>query len=161
MNFKDVWATDENGNQFVFTVEMQRKLVAQGLDPVPEAVSAIVEEMKEDDLPAPTIDPDTIEAPEPKKQSEEPVQFDEPMTIQIDPETGKYIGRMKWYNAKKGYGFIMRGGGEEIFFHKSGIMGSPEDFKEGQWILYDIEETKKGPEAAEVEPYAGEVDLLS
>ncbi|MCB9418426.1 MAG: cold shock domain-containing protein [Ardenticatenaceae bacterium] len=68
---------------------------------------------------------------------------------------------MKWYNARKGYGFIVRGGGEEIFFHKSGVAGEPMDLQEGQWILYDVEETNKGPEAADIEPYTGDIDLLS
>ena len=79
-----------------------------------------------------------------------------PETIQIDPMTGKYIGRVKWYNTKKGYGFIVRGAGEEIFFHKSATVGEMEEFEEGQWVLYDVETTAKGPEASDVEPYTGE-----
>jgi CspA family cold shock protein len=84
-----------------------------------------------------------------------------PDTIQIDPQTGKYIGRMKWYNSQKGYGFIMRGGGEEIFFHKSNTTYEPDKIQEGQWILYDVEETRKGPEATDVEPYEGDTSLLT
>ncbi|MCP4423554.1 MAG: cold shock domain-containing protein [Chloroflexi bacterium] len=68
---------------------------------------------------------------------------------------------MKWYNARKGYGFIVRGGGEEIFFHKSNTVGNPEELEEGQWILYDIEETHKGLEATDIGPYEGDVDLLT
>ncbi|MCB8943342.1 MAG: cold shock domain-containing protein [Ardenticatenaceae bacterium] len=82
--------------------------------------------------------------------------FDPPSDIQIDPETGKYIGRVKWYNTKKGYGFIIRGGGEEIFFHKSGASHDPMKFDEGEWVLYDVEDTHKGPEATDVEPYQNE-----
>ena len=67
---------------------------------------------------------------------------------------------MKWYNAKKGYGFLVRGAGEEIFFHRSNVVGDPLELKEGQWVLYDIEETAKGPEAAEIEPYEGNIDSL-
>jgi CspA family cold shock protein len=86
--------------------------------------------------------------------------FEAPETIQIDPMTGKYIGRMKWFNNKKGYGFIVRGAGEEIFFHKSGTSGDPGTLSEGQWVLYDVEETRKGPEAMEVEPYEGDTEEL-
>jgi len=68
---------------------------------------------------------------------------------------------MKWYNARKGYGFIVRSRGEEIFFHRSAAVGDPEDLQEGQWILYDIEETHKGLEATDIEPYTGDVDLLT
>jgi CspA family cold shock protein len=76
-----------------------------------------------------------------------------PESVQIDPMTGKYIGRVKWYNVKKGYGFILRGGSEEIFFHRSSAVGDPLEFDEGQWVLYDVEDTDKGPEASDVEPY--------
>jgi CspA family cold shock protein len=85
------------------------------------------------------------------------VMFEEPESIQIDPETGKYIGRLKWYNPLRGYGFISRGGGADIFFHKTSTIGNPEDLDEGQWVLYDVEDRKKGPEATEVEPYNGEM----
>lgn len=171
MNFKDKWATDEEGNQFLFTVEMQRQLSEQGLEIAPESLKQLKTVVKPAHaaVSAPSHTSQAVnnqDAPAPSQQSqtatkEEPIDFDVPLTIQIDPATGKYIGRMKWYNAKKGYGFIVRGAGEEIFFHKSSIMGEPEALSEGQWILYDIEDTRKGPEAAEVEPYEGDISLLS
>ncbi|RMG96494.1 MAG: cold shock domain-containing protein [Chloroflexi bacterium] len=92
--------------------------------------------------------------------AEKDLSFTPPATIQIDPQTGKYLGRMKWFNSRKGYGFIMRGGGEEIFFHKSNTLVDPEQLQEGQWVLYDVEETNKGPEATDVEPYEGDTSLL-
>jgi CspA family cold shock protein len=88
----------------------------------------------------------------PKQESPAPT---EPEIIQIDPETGKYIGSLKWYNASRGYGFISRGAGEDIFFHKTSTIGNPEEIAEGQSVLYDVEERNKGPEATEVEPYDG------
>lgn len=72
--------------------------------------------------------------------------------------TGKYIGQIKWYNSRKGYGFILRGGGEEIFFHRSNTSADPDQFSDGQWILYDVEETNKGPEATDVEAYEGDLN---
>ncbi len=159
MNFKDRWEKDENGNDFVFTVEMQRRLSQAGLPVVPANLTQL------------NIMP---QQPHPKTESSwepEPETSSQPSTarkevsdsfeIQIDPQTGKYIGRMKWYNPKKGYGFLVRGAGEEIFFHKSSTVGRPEDLKEGEWVLYDIEETNKGPEATEIEPYDGDPDLIS
>ncbi len=147
MNFRDQWATDENGNRFIFTVEMQKRLQAAGLPIEPASLSQI------EDV-SPVAQPERSQR-ESKSQTKESdgIDFTEPTSIQIDPMTGKYIGRMKWYNAKKGYGFLVRGGGEEIFFHKSGTVGEPTEINEGDWVLYDVEETRKGPEATEIEPY--------
>lgn len=80
----------------------------------------------------------------------------EPLTIEIDPYTGKYIGTLKWYNASRGYGFIFRGGGEEIFFHRTNLLIEPTELEEGRRLLYDVEEGTKGLEATDVEPYESE-----
>lgn len=145
MNFSDRWETDEEGNKFVFTVEMQRSLHQAGLPLEPASLSQLGTTPA---APSP--------ASEPAATQETRQEMEEPATIQIDPKSGKYLGRLKWYNASRGYGFIARGGGEDIFFHKSGAVGSPGDLDEGQWVLYDVEHRKKGPEATEVEPYVEE-----
>jgi cold shock protein len=159
MNFKDVWATDENGERFVFTVEMQRRLSEAGLPVEPEYLPQLEgqPERGADDARGGSHRQAARPAPESESsRQDEPADL-EPETIQIDPETGKYLGRMKWYNPARGYGFIARGGGADIFFHKSATLGDPMDLQEGQWVLYDVEEKKKGPEATEVEPYEGEL----
>lgn len=153
MNFKDQSITDENGEQFIFTVEMQRRLSLAGL-PVEPASLPMLEEAPS----TPSRRPAASHAP---REGAQETTFAEPLTIQIDPQTGKYVGRLKWYNAKKGYGFIVRGVGEEIFFHKTSTVGNPEELQEGQWVLYDVEETHKGLEATEIEPYEGDTSLLS
>lgn len=144
MNFSDRWATDSEGREFVFTVEMQRKLHQAGLPVEPGSITEL------DSVPTPQT---TRQEERAEAKSSEP---EEPATIQIDPATGKYLGRLKWYNAARGYGFIARGGGEDIFFHKSGAIVSPNDLDEGQWVLYDVEHRQKGPEATEVEAYDGD-----
>lgn len=146
MNFQDRWETDEDGKQFVFTVELQRRLYDAGLPVEPSSISDLGEA---DTPPPPKAERRTERKPKPK---DEP-SFTMPKDIQIDPMSGKYIGRIKWYNVRKGYGFIVRGGGEEIFFHKSGSSDSPIEFQDGQWVLYDVEDTQKGPEAMDVELY--------
>ncbi|MBK8901223.1 MAG: cold shock domain-containing protein [Anaerolineaceae bacterium] len=157
MNYKDQWATDEDGNRFVFTVEMQRQLEQAGLPVEPASLA----ELDLDMPPQPRRSSSESSSQSSQASESDGQEYEMPDTIQIDPQTGKYIGRMKWYNSQKGYGFIMRGGGEEIFFHKSNTVRDPETIQEGQWILYDVEETRKGPEATDVEPYEGDTSLLT
>lgn len=164
MNFRDRRVTDAEGSDFIFTVEMQRQLVKAGLPAEPEYLDQLPSQSsRSNNNDGGSRPPREQRAPrEPREQREprESSKRDEiegPASVQIDPMTGKYIGRVKWYNARKGYGFILRGAGEEIFFHRSNATGNPEQFEEGQWILYDVEETDKGPEATEVEDYDGEV----
>lgn len=62
-------------------------------------------------------------------------------------------GTVKWFNNKRGWGFIVKEDGEDIFVHYSAIKG--EGFKtldEGQLVQFEIEEGAKGPAAANVEP---------
>lgn len=61
------------------------------------------------------------------------------------------IGRVKWFNSAKGFGFIEKQGGDEIFVHYTAIRS--EGFKtltEGQAVEFDIYEGRKGPEAQNV-----------
>jgi CspA family cold shock protein len=61
-------------------------------------------------------------------------------------------GTIKWFNEKKGYGFIQQDNGEDIFVHYTSIMG--DGFKtlaEGERVKFDIEEGAKGPKAVNVE----------
>jgi CspA family cold shock protein len=149
MNYKDQWAENENGERFLFTVEMQRALAKKGLPVNPSSLSQL-KGQKSSRGSAPASKP----SPQPSRSNRQD-DFEMPDTIQIDPETGKYIGRMKWFNASRGYGFILRGGGEDIFFHKAESLVDPESIQEGQWVLYDVEETDRGIEATDVELYNG------
>ena len=155
MNFKDKWATDEDGNKFLFTVEMQRQLAEADLPVEAESLS----ELKNGRSSTPHKQA-TQRSAAPAKAKPADDKFAVPVTLQIDPQTGKYIGRVKWYNERKGYGFIVRTADEEIFFHKSGSSVDPGHLDEGQWVLYDVEQTQKGPEATEVEPYSGQLPQL-
>jgi len=60
-------------------------------------------------------------------------------------------GRVKWFNAEKGFGFIEREGGSDVFVHYSAIQS--EGFKtldEGQEVEFDEVEGARGPQAANV-----------
>ena len=71
---------------------------------------------------------------------------------------GKLHGRVKWFDAGKGYGFIVQDAGDEIFFHHSNIVqeeGGPSPLEEGREVLYEVTETPKGPAATQVQAYEG------
>ncbi len=61
-------------------------------------------------------------------------------------------GTVKWFNEKKGYGFISMDDGQDVFVHYSSVMGT--GFKtlyEGQRVRFDVEQGDKGPQAVQVE----------
>ena len=58
-------------------------------------------------------------------------------------------GKIKWYNARKGYGFIIGEDGKEIFIHRSAI--TPETFlNEGDEVQFDTENSERGIQAKNV-----------
>ncbi len=62
-------------------------------------------------------------------------------------------GTVKWFNEKKGFGFIEKDEGGDIFVHFSSIKNAGfKTLHEGQRVRFDIEESKKGPAATNVEP---------
>tara|TARA_B110000014_G_C19587615_1_gene312109 strand:- start:254 stop:490 length:237 start_codon:yes stop_codon:yes gene_type:complete len=58
-------------------------------------------------------------------------------------------GKIKWYNARKGFGFIEQNdGGKDIFVHASAVKDAGfRRLEEGQEISFDVEDSPKGPNA--------------
>ena len=60
-------------------------------------------------------------------------------------------GRVKWFNDKKGYGFITADGGKELFVHHTSIEGQGfKTLEEGERVSFDEEKGNKGPQAVRV-----------
>lgn len=67
-------------------------------------------------------------------------------------------GTVKWFNRTKGYGFIERQGGEDVFVHYSAIeMDGFKTLDEGEKVEFEITDGPKGPQAAHVKRAGGEV----
>jgi CspA family cold shock protein len=62
-------------------------------------------------------------------------------------------GRVKWFNAQKGYGFIESEGARDVFVHYSSIdMPGFRTLEEGQLVQFELSDGEKGPHATKVLP---------
>ena len=60
-------------------------------------------------------------------------------------------GTVKWFNAKKGYGFISDAEGKDVFVHFSALnMDGFKELKDGEQVEFEVTEGAKGPQAADV-----------
>ena len=63
----------------------------------------------------------------------------------------RVTGTVKWFNAAKGYGFIERPDGDDVFVHYSAIRGQGfRNLEEGQTVEFQVEQSPKGLQATDV-----------
>ena len=63
----------------------------------------------------------------------------------------RITGTVKWFNGSKGYGFISREGGEDVFVHYSAIQGDGhKSLRESQKVSFDVTTGPKGDQAANI-----------
>jgi CspA family cold shock protein len=66
-------------------------------------------------------------------------------------EESRVTGTVKWFNGGKGYGFISREEGKDVFCHFSGIRaGGPRSLNEGDKVEFSVETDTRGPRATDV-----------
>ncbi len=66
-------------------------------------------------------------------------------------EESREAGTVKWFSERKGYGFITRDEGKDVFVHFSGIRaGGPRSLNEGDKVEFSIETGDRGPSAADL-----------
>lgn len=122
MNFRDRHASCETcGRTFIFTVTEQRQLYESG-----KAV----------------LDSESGESIAPAEC---------PSCRMRDPETGRWTGQVKWFNAEKGYGFIVKPDADEVFFHRTQV--DSEDLAnvvDGVAVTFEEVSTDRGAEARNV-----------
>ncbi|CAA0087659.1 Major cold shock protein CspA [Halioglobus japonicus] len=80
-------------------------------------------------------------------QSQQPQQSHQPSELDGDRERGT----VKWFNTSKGFGFIVKDDGEEIFVHFRSIRGEGRrGLRDGQSVSFIVAESEKGPQAEDV-----------
>jgi CspA family cold shock protein len=68
-----------------------------------------------------------------------------------DPESGRWVGHVKWFSYEKGYGFIIKPDGDEIFFHRSQVVDEPlVSLEDGTAVTFEEAKTDRGAEAKQV-----------
>ncbi len=71
--------------------------------------------------------------------------------MEINQEAKMQQGKVKWFNEKKGYGFISMDNGKDVFVHYSAIQGDGfKTLKEGDQVSFEIVDGSKGPQADKV-----------
>ena len=60
-------------------------------------------------------------------------------------------GVIKFYNDKRGFGFITYNGSEDMFFHVSNVLNSEKDLTEGTAVCFDVDSSMERPKAINVQ----------
>jgi cold shock CspA family protein len=74
------------------------------------------------------------------------------LTVDAAEELPQELGRVKWFDAEKGYGFLVRPTGEDLFVHHSEVRGDPSILAPNNEVEYEVGRNDRGPNARSVRP---------
>jgi CspA family cold shock protein len=132
-----------------------RGRAARGADEEPE------DDVENYDIPTEPYSQEQPKAPSPNRPADYRSGDEHPLAGRGGE---RFTGHVKWFNDRKGFGFITLDNGVEIFVHYSGIISEGyKTLKQNQRVEIAVEDTGKGPQAAQVtvlqdEPDAEAVD---
>ena len=153
---------EECGKAFFFTVTEQRRLTErEGTDEIElptqcKQCRGGPETQPEREQPPPRRQPPPREQPaarvEPiREQVAAPVSLEDTFPLEEDGIEVKLIGTVKWFSREKGYGFITKADGQDLFFHRADLAEGEYAWpEEDQKVEFQIRQTEKGPEAFNV-----------
>ena len=165
MVFRDkMLICEECGKTFIFTVTEQRRLAEQlGSDDIEEPAlcrecageeHAVPEPYREPEpKPSRPERPETVvsEIPQGLHQTLDEDPIEELFPHQEEGIEVKLIGTVKWFSREKGYGFITKADGRDLFFHRADMSRGEHAWpQEGEQVEFQIRRTDKGPEAFNV-----------
>ena len=102
---------------------------------------------------ASALEPNRAAALAPNKQDSASGRSDSSSAIQSRKHDQMEQGTVKWFNDAKGFGFISRQNGEDVFVHYSAINSSGfKSLQEGQAVQFNVVKGPKGWQAADVQP---------
>lgn len=79
-----------------------------------------------------------------------PISAPAPQDEPVPREDSRELGRVKWFDPDKGYGFLIRPTGDDLFVHHSEIEGKPSDLEPNDEVEYEVGQNDRGPNARSV-----------
>lgn len=118
-------------------------------------VDAVVVKVAEDSI---VLEPDGGETPEPAGETwsatstNGQTESEEPPAPLAPSDPSREQGRVKWFDPEKGYGFLIRPTGEDLFVHHSEVEGDPSALVPNADVEYEVGRNDRGPNARAVSP---------
>ena len=112
-------------------------------------VEAVTVKVAEDSI---VLEADRGEAPAPTTDGSESARSSAPLDgrSEVAEDPSRERGRVKWFDAEKGYGFLVRPTGDDLFVHHSEVQGDPTDLSPKGEVEYEVGRNDRGPNARRV-----------